>query len=256
MTAPRLRGMKAKGEKIVFVTAYDFTSGSIADAAGVDAILVGDSVGNVLLGYNSTLPVTLADMVYHVSACSRGVNHALLVGDLPFGSYQSGISSAVDSSVALMRAGAEAVKLEGDYHEEIRAIVKAGIPVMGHLGFTPQSVNAFGGHKVQGREGSAAYVDSALRLQDAGAFSIVLELMPSAVAVEVTAALDIPTIGIGAGVGCDGQVQVFHDVLGLGERTFRHATAFVDGRRLFVDGLSTFAAKVRSGTFPTEENSF
>lgn len=256
MTAPRLRAMKAKGEKIVFVTAYDFTSGALADAAGVDAVLVGDSLGNVILGFDSTVPVTLDHMVHHVAATARSVKRALLVGDLPFGSYQAGVGTAVESAVRLMQAGAEAVKLEGDFNDEVRAMVRAGIPVMGHLGFTPQSVNVFGGHRVQGRGGAAPYIEAAKKLQDAGAFSIVLELMPAAVAGEISRALQIPTIGIGAGGDCDGQVQVFHDIMGLAPETYKHAKVYVAGADLFREGLAAYVTEARQGTFPTEAQSF
>lgn len=256
VTAPGLVAMKARGEKIVVLTAYDSTSGALADAAGVDAVLVGDSVGNTMLGYSSTLPVTLGDMVHHVGATSRAVHRALLIADMPYGSYGANVAQAVESSVALVRAGAEAVKLEGEYLDEVRAIVKSGVPVMGHLGFTPQSVNVFGGHKVQGRSEGNRIVEAAKHLQDAGVFSIVLELVPADLAAQVTSAVSVPTIGIGAGAGCNGQVQVFHDVLGLSERDFKHAKRYADGRGIFVAALEAYAHEVRGGEFPTAENSF
>lgn len=249
--------MKAKGQRIVSVTAYDYPSASIADACDVDLILVGDSLGNVVLGYENTIPVTLEEMEHHTRAVRRGVKEALLVADLPFGSYNSSVQQAVDSSVRLMKAGAEAVKLEGPYTEAIRAVTKAGIPVMGHVGMTPQSVNKFGGFKVQGKGESAQAVrEAACQIEDAGAFSIVLELVPADLAMTITKSLSIPTIGIGAGPHCDGEVQVFHDVMGLSEQVFKHAKDYVNARSLMVEGLRKYTDEVRNNKFPTEENSF
>lgn len=254
-TAPKLLGMKS-GERVVCLTAYDFMSAQMADAAGVDLVLVGDSLGNVILGYETTIPVELEDVGYHVRAVRRGLKDALLVADLPFGSYQSGLEQAVDSAVYLMKCGAEAVKLEGDYPEAIAAFVKAGIPVMGHVGFTPQSVHGFGGFKVQGRSGGDEILDVSKRLSEAGAFGIVLELMPAELSGRITSAVECLTIGIGAGKDCDGEIQVWHDVLGLSEHQFKHAKRFVDGRGIFVDGLREYAAGVRAREFPGRENSF
>lgn len=257
LTAPAIRDMKSQGERIVCVTAYDYTSGSICDSAGVDLILVGDSLGNVILGFDSTVPVTMDAMIHHTAATTRGVKRALVVADLPFGAYQSSTAQAVDNAVKLMQAGAQAVKLEGDYPEAIAAMVKAGIPVMGHLGFTPQSVNAFGGHKVQGKgEDAKAVLEAAKSVEKAGAFGVVLELVPAELSGQVTKTLTIPTIGIGAGPSCDGQVQVYHDVMGLAPRQFRHAKIYANGRELFENGLRQYAAEVKSGEFPTEEQSF
>jgi 3-methyl-2-oxobutanoate hydroxymethyltransferase len=246
-----------KGKRIVCMTAYDAPFASLADEAGVDLILVGDSLGNVVLGYESTLPVTLEEMLHHTRAVRRGVKRALLVSDLPFGTYQSSVSQAVDSAVALVKAGAEAVKLEGAFVEAIEAIVKAGIPVMGHLGFTPQSLNAFGGFKVQGRGDSGERVlEEARALDGAGVFSTVLELIPAKLALQVTSEVSYPTIGIGAGVGCDGQIQVLHDVLGITAEPLRHAKAFIPGREAILSGMKAYALEVREGTFPAEENGF
>lgn len=257
ITAPRIVAMKPRSERIVCATAYDAWFGRLMDEAGVDLVLVGDSLGNVVLGYETTLPVTLEQLVHHTAATRRGISRAMLVADLPFGSYQASVGQAVDSAVALMRAGAEGVKLEGLYEDEVMAIVKAGIPVMGHLGMTPQSVNLFGGFKVQGTGAAGqGLLDAAKRLEDAGAFAIVLELIPADLASKVTAAVAIPTIGIGAGAGCDGQIQVMHDILGFGDTEFKHAKKFVDGKALLLDGLRQYTAAVRSGSFPTEENSF
>lgn len=257
VTAPRLRAMKERSEKIVCVTAYDVGFGRLADEAGVDLVLVGDSLGNVLLGYDTTLPVTLDQVAHHVAATRRGVSRAFLVGDLPFGSYQSSVEQCVNSSVALMKAGADGVKLEGPYYEEVAALVKAGIPVIGHLGMTPQSVNQFGGFRVQGRgEQGTALREQARMLQEAGCFAIVLELVPGTLASEISGELVVPTIGIGAGPGCDGEIQVLHDVLGLSPGRLKHARPFVDGHALFLSGLKDYVAAVRGGEFPGADNTF
>lgn len=257
MTAPKILEMKARGEKVVCVTAYDAYLGRLADLSGVDLVLVGDSLGNVVLGYPNTIPVTLEEMLHHVRAVRRGVVRAHLVADMPFGSYNSSTAQAVDSAVALMKAGAESVKLEGDYPEAIAAMVHAGIPVMGHVGMTPQSVNKFGGFRVQGKgDGGDAVIEAAKSIADAGAYSIVLELIPAVLSKKVTQAVSIPTIGIGAGPECDGQIQVFHDILGLGPETFRHSKRFVDGEKLLLDGLASYASAVRSTEFPTSEHGF
>jgi 3-methyl-2-oxobutanoate hydroxymethyltransferase len=248
--------MKAKGERIVCLTAYDVVSGAIADAAGVDLVLVGDSLGNAVLGYENTLPVSLEQMAHHTAAVRRGVHKALLVADLPFGTFQSSVSSAVEAAVTLVKAGAEAVKLEGTYTDEIRAIIKAGIPVMGHVGMTPQSVNQFGGFRVQGKGAHGQHVlECAQQIEAAGVFALVLELIPATVACRITTQLKCPTIGIGAGPECDGEIQVFTDVVGLSEETFRHAKRYAEGRSLFTEAASRYAEEVRARTFPTEENS-
>ncbi len=247
--------MKAAGKPIVCVTAYDAVTGGLADQAGVDVILVGDSVGNVVLGYETTVPVTMADMMHHLAAVRRSVKNALLVADMPFGSYQASVEQAVSSAVAFMQAGAEAVKLEGPYGEAIAAIARAGIPIMGHVGMTPQSVHAYGGFKIQGKGDSAEAVLGAARVvEEAGAFSIVLELIPADLAKLISKAIAIPTIGIGAGAGCDGQIQVFHDLVGLSPYRFKHAKRYVDGWELFSEGLATYAKEVREGTFPGPEH--
>jgi 3-methyl-2-oxobutanoate hydroxymethyltransferase len=256
-TARHVRSLK--GERpIVCVTAYDAPGAAIADAAQVDVILVGDSVGNTVLGMRDTVGVTLDQMLYHTAAVRRGCENALLVADMPFGSYQASVDEAVRSAVALAKAGAEAVKLEGPYEQQIAAIVRAGLPVMGHVGMTPQSVNAFGGFRVQGREAEEAerILADARVVEEAGAFAVVLELIPIDLARRATRELAIPTIGIGAGPGCDGQIQVFHDLVGLGEGHFRHAKRYVEGRELFVAALRAYADEVRAGTFPTEEHGF
>ncbi len=257
MTAPALRAMKPKGEKIVSVTAYDFTSGAIADSCDVDFILVGDSLGNVVLGYDTTIPVTLEDIEHHTRAVRRAVKNALLIADLPFGSYQVSPEKAVESAIRLVKAGAEAVKLEGAYTDAISAITKAGIPVMGHVGLTPQSIHSFGGFRVQGRGSKAEVVEGmACATQEAGAFAIVLELIPAELGRHITEALEIPTIGIGAGPHCDGQIQVFHDIMGLSPELFKHSKDYVGARGLMSSGLDEYAKEVRAGKFPSEENSF
>lgn len=256
-TAPKIRAMKASGEPIVCLTAYDYPSGSLAEEADVDVVLVGDSLGNVILGHDSTLPVTLDDMLRHVEAVRRAVRTPLLVADMPFGTYESGVEHAVDSAVALMKAGAEAVKLEGVHPEAIRAILNAGIPVMGHIGFTPQHIHAFGGHRVQGRGDAAnALIEQAGTLDPLGVFAIVLELVPIESAQKVTEVISCPTIGIGAGPYCDGQIQVFHDVVGLTKKRYRHAGRYTDGYALFLDGLQRYVKDVRGGQFPTEDHAF
>lgn len=256
MTAPKLFGMKRAGERIVCLTAYDVVMGAIADAAGVDLVMVGDSLGNVILGYESTLPVSLDDMLHHTRAVRKGVTNALLVADMPFGSYQASVEQAVDSAIALAKAGAEAVKLEGAYSDQIRAIIRAGVPVMGHVGMTPQSMNNFGGFRVQGKGDDAHRVmEDAQAVDEAGVFSVVLELIPHALAYEITQAIDCPTIGIGAGPGCDGQVQVFHDLLGLGDFRPKHAAVYCEGRTLFQEAIMRYAEEVRSSAFAKDEKS-
>jgi 3-methyl-2-oxobutanoate hydroxymethyltransferase len=257
VTVPKIRAMRERGERIVCLTAYDAAFGEIADSAGVDLVLVGDSVGNVMLGYPSTVPVTLEEMVHHTRATAAGVKRALVVADLPFGSYQASIEQAVTSAVALMKAGAEAVKLEGNYPEAVAALVRAGIPAMGHVGMTPQSVHQFGGHRVQGKgDDGHRIVQVAQQLEEAGAFSIVLELIPADLAEKVTETLTIPTIGIGAGAGCSGQIQVLHDVLGLTRQRFRHAKVYADGWSCLSGAIESYVAEVRDSSFPRPENSF
>lgn len=254
-SAPGLLALKGK-ERVVCLTAYDVMSAEMADAAGVDLVLVGDSLGNVILGYETTIPVELEDIGYHVRAVKRGLKEALLIADLPFGSYQGSTEQALESAVYLMKCGAEGVKLEGDYPEAIVACVKAGIPTMGHVGFTPQSVNGFGGFKVQGREDGDEILAVANRLDEAGAFGIVLEMMPAELSAKITASVDCLTIGIGGGLHCDGEIQVWHDVLGLSAKQYKHAKAFVSGREIFVEGIGQYVSDVRSGKFPGDENSF
>ncbi|MDT8272718.1 MAG: 3-methyl-2-oxobutanoate hydroxymethyltransferase [Desulfomonilia bacterium] len=249
-------------QRIVMVTSYDSTMAKIVDAAGVDIILVGDSAGMVMAGGDSTLGVTMDQMVYHTQCVSRVKPTAFLVGDMPFLSFQTSVPDAVrNAGRFLQEGGAKAVKLEGGTRvlEQIKAIVRADIPVMGHLGLTPQSVHAFGGFKVQGRGEDAARMlkENALALQDAGVFSLVLECVPVHVAKEVTEALTIPTIGIGAGPHCDGQVLVIQDLLGMSKefkpRFVKHYADLFDTIR---DAVDAYAGEVRSGAFPSEEYCF
>lgn len=248
---------KLNGEPVVCVTAYDALSAELAQAAEVDVVLVGDSLGNVVLGYPTTVPVTMEDMIHHLAAVRRFVNGPLLVADLPFGSYNVSTEQAIENSIRLMKAGAEAVKLEGDYPQAVEGIVRAGIPVMGHVGFTPQSVHRFGGHRVQGRgETGSSIQEVCLSLQHAGVFSIVLELMPADLSKTITEQLRIPTIGIGAGAHCDGQIQVFHDIMGLTNLRLKHAKQYVNGREQMLQAMETYVAEVKTKQFPTEDNSF
>ena len=257
VTAPGLKRMRDAGDKIVCITAYDFPSALIADEAGVDLVLVGDSLGNVIQGHETTIPVELEEICYHTRIVRRGIQRALLVADLPFGSYNVSTEQAIDSSIKLMKAGADAVKLEGDYHDAIYAIVKAGIPVMGHVGFTPQSIHNFGGAKVQGRGDNANIVLScAQSIESAGAFGIVLELIPAELARHITDGLAIPTIGIGAGANCSGEIQVWHDILGISRKQHKHTKFYMNGRMDMLSAVKSYDDDVRNSTFPTPENSF
>jgi 3-methyl-2-oxobutanoate hydroxymethyltransferase len=260
-TAPAIAARKGTGVPIVMVTAYDAPSARIVDDAGADICLVGDSVANVVLGYADTLQVTIDDMAHHVGAVARTNPRALVVGDLPWLSYHVSIADTVQNAARLVRAGAGAVKLEGGRKRlpSIQAILDAEIPVMGHIGLTPQSFHALGGFKVQGRELEAAraIVDDAVALADAGCFAIVLECVPDAVARLVTDTVGVPTIGIGAGRHCDGQVLVFHDLLGLEERMApkfvrRYASLAADARA----AVAAFADDVRGGRFPSSEETY
>jgi len=243
------------------VTAYDEPTATIADAAGVDLILVGDSVANTVLGYDDTLQVTIDDMERHVAAVSRARPECLVVGDMPWMSYHVSTEETVRNAARLIRAGAQAVKLEGGRKRvpAIEAIIDAEIPVMGHIGLTPQSVLAMGGFRVQGRnvDGATALIDGATAIADAGCFAMVVEGVPDAVGVAVTAAVDVPTIGIGAGPGCDGQVLVFHDVLGLGSRkTAKFVRRYANLAEDATKALAEFAADVRTGAFPGQAESY
>jgi 3-methyl-2-oxobutanoate hydroxymethyltransferase len=253
--------MKAEGRRIVMVTAYDALFAQIFDEADVDVILVGDSLGMVVLGYPDTLNVTMEDMIRHTAAVARGRKRSLLVADMPFLSYQTSIPDAIRNAGLLLQAGAEGVKLEGGRSMEatIRAIAACDIPVMGHIGLTPQSVHRMGGYKVQGKTDPQRerLLDDAAAVQDAGAFSVVLEGIPAALAAEITASLSIPTIGIGAGVRCDGQVLVMQDMLGMFDAFQpKFVKRFGELRKPIADAANAFAREVRDGSFPDAEHSF
>jgi 3-methyl-2-oxobutanoate hydroxymethyltransferase len=266
VTVPDVARMKTAGERITMVTAYDYAFARLLDEAGVDLLLVGDSLGMVVQGLETTLPVSLDEIVYHTRMVARGRRRALVVGDLPFGSYQTSAAQAVESAVRLLKeGGAEVVKLEGGIHmaRTIEAIAAVDIPVMGHVGLTPQSVHRMGGHRVQGRRsGHGAgerdrVLDDARAVQAAGAFAVVLECIPLDLAAEVTAELTIPTIGIGAGAHCDGQVLVLHDLIGLSnDWTPRFAKRYAEVGREVVRAASAYVSEVKEGIFPTEAQAF
>ncbi len=262
ITIRKLAEMKRAGAKIPMVTAYDYTAARIADAAGIPILLVGDSLGMVVLGHDSTIPVTMDDMVRHTQMVRRGAAQALVVADLPFMAYQVDASDALRNAGRLLQdGGAHTVKLEGGVAvaSSVRRIVDAGIPVMGHIGLTPQSVHALGGYRVQGRTKAAAQrlLDDARALQDAGAYAIVLECVPAPLARLITQRLDIPTIGIGAGPDCDGQVQVFHDMLGLfADFVPKHTRRYANLADDIGAAFRQYAADVRSGAFPSAAESF
>ena len=257
VTLQSLRAMHAEGEKIAMLTAYDATFAHVLDEAGVDCILVGDSLGMVLQGHESTVPVTLDEMAYHARCVARGNRTAWVIGDLPFGSYQESKEQAMRSATVLMQAGAQMVKLEGGgwTTETVRFISERGIPVCGHLGLTPQSVHALGGWRVQGRSDDAAVVlkEHARALAEAGAAMLVLELMPSALAAAITQELSIPVIGIGAGPDCSGQVLVLHDMLGLNGKPARFVRDFVQGSESIAQAVRRFVEAVKGKSFPDRE---
>jgi len=262
VTIPDIQVAKRAGRKITMMTAYDAAFAGLVEASGIDIILVGDSLGMVVLGYPTTVPVTMDDMVRHAAAVSRGAKRPLLVGDMPFGSYQAIAADGLRNAARFLKeAGMDAVKVEGGHEvvETVRALVDNGIAVMAHVGLTPQRVAQLGGFKVQAKTDRAArkLIDDALALEDAGAFAIVLESIPAAVGRLVSERLSIPTIGIGAGVDCDGQVLVLHDVLGLfGDFKPKFAKRYADLGPLVVDALKRFDADVREGRFPDAEHSF
>jgi 3-methyl-2-oxobutanoate hydroxymethyltransferase len=263
VTVPSVRQSKERGERLVCLTAYDYPTARIVDEAGTDIVLVGDSVGNVVLGYDTTVPVSLDEMVHHTRAVRRGVERALLVADMPYGSYHTGADDAVRAALRLVKdGGAEAVKLEGGRTraELIRRLVAEEIPVMGHIGLTPQSVNKLGGFRLQGKtaEAARALVEDARALEAAGAFALVLEVVPREIAKVVTASVSIPTIGIGAGEHCDAQVLVIHDLLGLSFSPTRprFVRQYADLRAQMTEAISRFAEDVRGGAYPSENESY
>jgi 3-methyl-2-oxobutanoate hydroxymethyltransferase len=257
-----LKRMKREHIPIAVITAYDFPTAKHADEAGVDIILVGDSLGNVVLGYDSTLPVTLDDMVYHTKAVTRAVKRSFVVTDMPFLTYHGNIDGTLRNAARIMQEGlAKAIKMEGgqDIVPAVQACVKAGIPVMGHLGLTPQSIHQLGGYIVQGKTDAKAQklIDDAKRLEDAGAFAIVLELVPESLATAITEQLSIPTIGIGAGRGCDGQVLVLHDALHIGDPApKKFIKQFADIGRQIREGIQDYVNEVKERKFPEEAHSF
>jgi 3-methyl-2-oxobutanoate hydroxymethyltransferase len=260
VTVLDLQAAKARGERWAMLTAYDFTTAQVLDEAGIPVLLVGDSAAMLVYGHDSTLPVTVDELVPLVRAVTRGASHAMVVADLPFGSYQSSVSQALDTSARFMKEGrAQAVKLEGGERvlPQVEAISAAGIPVMAHLGLTPQSVNAFGGFKVQGRgEAGEALLADAKALQEAGAFAVVLECVPAELGERVTQSLHIPTVGIGAGAGCDAQVLVWQDLAGLSARTPKFVKRYADVRTVLTEAAQHFATEVRDGTYPGPEHAY
>ncbi len=257
-----LQTMADSGEPITMLTAYDYASASLVDAAEIDMILVGDSLGMVVLGYDSTVPVSMEEMIHHCKAVARGAKHAFLVGDMPFMSYQVEISDAVRNAGRFLKeAGMDSVKLEGgeEVVPTIEAILAAGIPVMGHIGLTPQSQSKLGGYRVQGRTAASAFtlLQDALALEAAGCFAIVLEAVPATVAQVISRRLHIPTIGIGAGAACDGQVLVFHDLLGLYDRLQpRFVKEYASLRQTIIDAFVAYSQDVRASRFPAQEHTY
>src|SRR4051812_26397163 len=263
VTVPAVRSSKERGEKLVCLTAYDYPTARIVDEAGADIILVGDSLGNGVLGYDSTVPRTPQEMLHHTRAVRRGVERALLVADMPYGTYHTGGDEAVRSALRLVKeGGAEAVKLEGGRNrvEVIRRLVNEEIPVMGHVGLTPQSLNKLGSYRLQAKTADAAraLVEDAQALEEAGVFAVVLEVVPREIARMVTEALHIPTIGIGAGADCDAQILVTHDLLGLyfSQTSPRFVRQYANVRDVMNDAITRYADDVRAGAFPSDEESY
>lgn len=256
-----IKEMKRKGEKIAMLTAYDYVMAGIIDQVGVPLTLVGDSLGMVVLGYQSTIPVTMDEMVHHTRAVVRGSSRTLVIGDLPFMTYANVTDAQRNAARFIQEAGAQAVKLEGGVHmaETVRSIVNCGIPVMGHIGLTPQSINQLGGFKVQGKsdEAAARLIEDARALDQAGAFAVVLETVPAPLAALITRSISIPTIGIGAGAGCDGQVQVISDILGLfTDFVPRHAKQYARLAEASRAAITEYLGEVKAGLFPTGQQSF
>jgi 3-methyl-2-oxobutanoate hydroxymethyltransferase len=259
VTIHDLGAWKAEGKRFAMLTAYDFPTARLLDEAGIPVLLVGDSVGNNVLGYENTLPVTMEEMLHHTRAVARGVSNALVVGDMPFLSYQVSVEEGIRNAGRFLKeGGAGAVKIEGAQIELVHRLSDLGIPVMAHVGLTPQSVHGLGGYRVQGRgeEAARSVADQASALEKAGAFAIVLEAMPGDLAAGLTGTLRIPTIGIGAGSGTDAQVLVLHDLLGLSERLPRFARAYADLRGTISEAAGAFADDVAAGRFPDDEHSY
>jgi len=262
VSAPSLRASKERGERLVCLTAYDYPTARIVDEAGIDVILVGDSLGNVVLGYGNTVPVTLEEILIHVKAVRRAVQRALLVADMPYGSFHTGADEAVRNALRLVKeGGAEAIKLEGGHKRVslVKRLVDEEIAVMGHIGLTPQSINKLGAYRVQGKtaKGAREMLDDARALEDAGVFAVVLEVVPREIARMITESLSIPTIGIGAGAHCDIQVLVLHDMLGFSfGKQARFVRPYANLRETITDAVSRFAEDVRNGTYPAEGESY
>lgn len=262
ITVPDILNRKHDGRKITMLTAYDYLFARLIDSAGIDIILVGDSLGTVIQGHHTTLPVTMDEMIYHTRLVSKGVENALVVGDMPFMSYQTSVSDAVyNAGRFLKEAGAEAVKVEGGTTaiDKIKAMIASGIPVMGHVGLLPQSVHQMGGYKVQGKEDTSAerIMSDAIMLDDAGVFAVVVEGIPAGLATKITAAISVPTIGIGAGIDCNGQVLVMHDLLGLTPQPVpKFVRQFAALRGLCIDAVKRFKVDVENGKFPSDDESY
>ena len=262
VNAPSLKTSKQRGERLVCLTAYDFPTARIVDEAGIDIILVGDSLGNVVLGYGNTVPVTLDEILIHLKAVRRAVQRALLVADMPYGSFHTGADDAVRNALRLVKeGGAEAIKLEGGHKrvQLVKRLVDEEIAVMGHIGLTPQSINKLGAYRVQGKTAVTArqLLDDARALEDAGAFAIVLEVVPREIASLITQSISIPTIGIGAGAGCDIQVLVLHDMLGLSfGKLARFVRPYANLNEVITDAVTRYADDVRSGTYPSNDESY
>jgi len=262
VTIDQIKQMKPKGEKITMLTAYDYSTARIIDEVGIPLILVGDSLGMVVLGYESTIPVTIDEMLHHTKAVVRGTRQTMVIGDMPFMTYHVSIEDALRNAARFIQeAGAQAVKLEGGVTvaEKVRRVVDCGIPVMGHIGLTPQSIHQLGGYKVQGKtpEAAARLLEDARVLEQAGAFAIVLETVPAPLAALITRSVSIPTIGIGAGIGCDGQVQVINDILGsFTDFVPRHAKQYAKLTDIIRAAITEYDREVKAGSFPTEEQSF
>jgi 3-methyl-2-oxobutanoate hydroxymethyltransferase len=258
----QIKEMKQKGEKITMLTAYDYATAKIVDEVGIPLILVGDSLGMVVLGYESTIPVTMEAMLHHTKAVVRGTKQAMIVGDMPFMTYHISVEDALrNAGRFIQEGGAQAVKLEGGVTvaEKVRRIVDCGIPVMGHIGLTPQSINQFGGYKVRGKtqETAARLVEDAKALENAGAFAVVLETVPAQLAALITRSISIPTIGIGAGIGCDGQVQVINDILGsFTDFVPKHAKQYARLTDIIRKAVTDYHDEVKAGSFPTDKQSF
>jgi len=262
ITINKIKDMKQKGERITMLTAYDYTTAKIVDEVGIPLILVGDSLGMVVLGYESTIPVTMEEMLHHTKAVVRGTKQAMIIGDMPFMTYHISVSDALKNAARFIQeGGAQAVKLEGGVTvaEKVRSIVSCGIPVMGHIGLTPQSIYQFGGYKVQGKtpEAAARLLEDARALEEAGAFAIVLETVPTPLATLITQRISIPTIGIGAGIGCDGQVQVINDILGsFTDFVPKHAKQYAKLADIMSNAITEYYNEVKAGSFPTDKQSF